>query len=168
VTHSFVRDPEGAITRFDAPGAGTTSGSGSYANTINDAGTIPGGSIDNNLVVHGFIRSSDGTFVTVDAPGAGTGPFNSKLNLSQGTIASSTNLAGTTAGSYVNANYVGHGFVRFHPGRITTYDVPGQGTGPGQGVAAIGTINEEGAVIGWYADANGAYHGFIYDGEDDD
>jgi len=41
VTHGFVRDPEGAITSFYGPGAGTTKGTGSFANMINDAGTIP-------------------------------------------------------------------------------------------------------------------------------
>jgi hypothetical protein len=165
VTHGFVRNPEGAITRFDASDAGTVAGFGSAANMINDAGTIPGFSLDNNGVSHGFIRGNDGTFVTFDAPGAGTGAI--KGNIVQGTFADATNLAGTTAGTYTDANYVNHGFVRSRHGRITTFDMPGEGTGPGQGVFAVGSINSDGAVVGWYVDANGANHGFIYEREDD-
>ena len=44
---------------------------------------------------------------------------------------------------------------------LITFDVPGEGTGS-QGVTAVNSINEEGAVVGWYVDGNGAYHGFIY------
>jgi probable HAF family extracellular repeat protein len=62
---------------------------------------------------------------------------------------------------------VSHGFVSSRHGRITTYGVRGEGTGLGQGVVAVGSINAEGAVIGWYVDANGANHGFIYQSEDE-
>lgn len=62
---------------------------------------------------------------------------------------------------------MGRGFVRFRDGRITTFDVPGQGTGSGQGVTATNSINDEDAAVGWYVDAEGAYHGFIYRSEDD-
>ena len=160
VAHSFVRDPEGAITSFDGPGAGTTKGNGSVAQMINDAGTIPGVSLDNNGLNHAFIRYSDGTFVTFDVTGAGTAS-------GQGTLATTTNVAGITAGNYFDANGVGYGFVRFRDGRITTFDVKGQGSSLGQGVTAINSINDEGAAVGWYVDAKGAYHGFIYQTEDD-
>jgi hypothetical protein len=123
---------------------------------INDAGTIPGVSVDNNGVNHAFIRNSDGTFVTFDVTGAGT-------NSGQGTIAAATNLAGTTAGNYFDASGVGHGLVRSRDGKITTYDAPGSG----HSIAAVGSINADGAVVGWYVDANGVFHGFIYRAEDD-
>ena len=165
VFHCFVRDPHGAITSFDGPGSGTIAGGGSVVETLNDAGTTPGVSMDNNGVDHGFIRYSDGTFVSFDVAGAGTGPIQN--GIAQGTIAAATNMAGTTAGNYTDANYVAHGFVRSRHGRITTYDVPGEGSGFGQGVVGVGQINDEGAVVGWFVDANGAYHGFIYQGEDD-
>jgi hypothetical protein len=58
--------------------------------------------------------------------------------------------------------------LRSRHGRITTCDMPGQGNGAGQGVAVVGTINDEGAMVGWYVDANDANHGFIYQSEDDD
>jgi len=155
VIHGFVRDPEGTITSFDGPGAGTTNGNGSVGEMINDAGTIPGVSLDNNGLNHAFIRYSDGTFVTFGVMGAGTAP-------GQGTLATAANVSGTTARIYVDAKGVNHGFVRSRQGSITTFDVPGEGTGSGQGVTAVNSINAGAAVLGWYVDSNGAYHGFVY------
>jgi hypothetical protein len=91
---------------------------------------------------HAFIRYSDGTFVTFDVTGAGTAS-------GQGTLATTTNVAGITAGNYFDANGVGYGFVRLGDGRITTFDVKGQGSSLGQGVTAINSINDEGAAVGW-------------------
>src|SRR5712671_1761069 len=42
---------------FDAPGAGTGSGQGTFPNGINEPGTITGYYIDNNDVSHGFLRT---------------------------------------------------------------------------------------------------------------
>lgn len=155
VLHGFVRDPEGAITTFDGPDAGATSGNGSVAEMIDDAGTIPGVSLDNNGLNHAFIRYSDGTFITFGVTGAGADP-------GQGTLATVVNVAGTSGGNYIDENGVGYGFVRFRDGSISTFDGPGQGTGSGQGVTATNSINDEGVAVGWYLDANGANHGFIY------
>jgi len=162
VTHAYLRDPNGAITSFDAPGAGTAAGQGSYFNMINDAGTIPGVSIDSNFVQHGFILSRDGTLVTVDVTGAGTGQY-------QGTLTSAVSMAGIAGGNYFDAVGVSHGFVRSRHGKITTFDAPGEGTSAGQGLAAVNSITKGGAAVGWYIDGNGAFHGYIYQyrGEDD-
>jgi hypothetical protein len=43
------------------------------------------------------------------------------------------NPAGVIVGSYTDASTVNHSFVRDANGAITTFDVPGAGTGPGQG-----------------------------------
>jgi hypothetical protein len=40
VSHAILRDPEGAITSFDAPGADTATGQ--LLQHDNDAGMIPG------------------------------------------------------------------------------------------------------------------------------
>jgi hypothetical protein len=105
VIHGFVRDSEGTITSFDGPGAGTTMGNGSVGEMINDAGTIPGVSLDNNGLNHAFIRYSDGTFDAFGVTGAGTAP-------GQGTLATAANKAGITGGNYFDTNGVSHGFVR--------------------------------------------------------
>jgi uncharacterized membrane protein len=57
VDHGFVRAPDGSITTFDTPGAGTGSGQGTFPNGINEPGTITGYYIDNNDVIHGFLRT---------------------------------------------------------------------------------------------------------------
>ena len=44
--------------------------------------------------------------------------------------------------------------------RITTFDVPGAGTGPFQGTSPQG-INAAGAVTGEYVDASDVNHGFV-------
>ena len=40
--HSFVRDPDGRVTDFEAPRAGTGTFQGTLANTINSEGMITG------------------------------------------------------------------------------------------------------------------------------
>ena len=44
--------------------------------------------------------------------------------------------------------------------KIITYEVPGAGTGAGQGTQAFG-VNLSGEVAGFYTDANGVNHGFL-------
>ena len=61
--HGFLRDPNGYITSFDAPGAGIGPGQGTVAYAINDAGVIAGAFQDANSVYHGFLRYPDGFFV---------------------------------------------------------------------------------------------------------
>ena len=53
--HGYVRSPDGTITEFDAPGAGTGAGQGTIGGLINDSGVIAGGYIDANGVSHGFL-----------------------------------------------------------------------------------------------------------------
>jgi hypothetical protein len=92
-----------------------------------------------------------GMFITFDAPGAGTGFF-------QGTFPASINEAGDITGNYVDANGVGHGFVRASNGSFTTFDVPG-GTTTG-----ASSINPAGSVTGAYTylnDPNFVSHGYL-------
>jgi hypothetical protein len=58
VQHGFVRAPDGRITEFDAPGAGSVAGSyeGTVPLAINAAGEITGAYFDNNYVLHAFLR----------------------------------------------------------------------------------------------------------------
>ena len=94
-----MREPDGHITTFDAPGAGATAG----GSAINALGAIAGSFSDANNVNHGFVRSPDGTFTTIDAPGA--------EEVAGGTYPAGINLEGTVAGSYGDANGGNHGFV---------------------------------------------------------
>src|SRR5438874_12600755 len=62
------------ITKFDAPGAGTALGQGTYANGMNTPGAVTGFIRDANAARHGFLRAPDGTFTIYDDPAAGTCP----------------------------------------------------------------------------------------------
>src|SRR5215475_15773110 len=130
VRHGFIRSHDGRFTIFDAPGAGTGAGQGTRAYSTNASGSITGHFTDSADTAHGYVRSNQGVITVFDAPGAGTGinrgtfPFNSPNLISPD---------GTITGYYVDSAFVNHGFVRDANGAITTFDVPGAGTGATQG-----------------------------------
>ena len=150
------------FTTFDAPGAGTGSGQGTIPGSNNSVGAITGWFIDPSGVNHGFLRAPDGTITTFDAPGAGAGP-------GQGTLTFTNNPVGAVAGIYIigaglpgffGTSGVSHGFLRAPDGTITTFDVPGAGTGSGQGTVAFAP-NPAGAIAGYNIDASTVAHGFL-------
>ena len=151
--HGYVRNPDGTIATFDAPGAGTGSGQGTYTWAINPAGTTAGASQDNNGVYHGLLRAADGTITMFDAPAAGTGN-------GQGTQAEGIDPTGAVTGYYTDANNVSHGYLRTVDGKFTFFDAPGAGKGSGLGTFPM-TNNSTGMVTGYYVDGGGVYHGFV-------
>jgi hypothetical protein len=156
VRHGFLRVPNGTITTFDAPGAGTGPFQGTFPFNINPAGTIAGDYTDASGVAHGFVRAPGGIITTFDAPGAGTGA-------GQGTFTATEeglNPAGALAGLIIDGSNVLHGFMRAPNGTITTFDAPGAGTGPGQGTDTAG-ITAARAIAGYYIDGSNVYHGFL-------
>jgi hypothetical protein len=56
VNHGFVRTPDGTITLFDAPDAGTGVNQGTLPIGVNPAGVIAGWYRDSNGLSHGFLR----------------------------------------------------------------------------------------------------------------
>ena len=66
------------ITVFDAPGAGTGLGKGTFPynspQLINPNGAITGYYVDSVGALHGFLRDEKGVIATYDVPAAGTGP----------------------------------------------------------------------------------------------
>lgn len=157
VTHGMMRSPDGKLTAFDAPGAG----SGIYQGTgcpgctmgVNFFGVIVGTYIDSNNVSHGFLRDPNGEFTTFDAGGAGTGQFQGTGCFADCPIR--INDSGEITGSYLDSGGVQHGFVRTAEGSFVTIDPPGSaGTQPE-------SINDSGVITGFYVDANGVYHGFL-------
>jgi hypothetical protein len=157
VHHSFVRNAEGKLKAFDDPRAGT----GSYQGTgcpgcnlgLNQWGAIAGIYSDVKSVNHGFLRSPDGKFTTFDAPGAGTGSYQGTGCPSDCPV--SINDRGAITGSYWDANYVSHGYLRSPDGKIVTVDPVGSTYTFPDG------INDFGSITGYYTDANGVYHGFL-------
>lgn len=86
------------ITTFDAPGAGTGAGQGTFAERINAAGVIAGDSTDSSYVSHGYVRAANGTITTFDVSG-------------QGTWAYGINTAGVITGPSVDGSSVYHGYL---------------------------------------------------------
>jgi hypothetical protein len=152
VFHGLLRAPDGTITSFDAPGAGTALGQGTlvvFADGISPVGAIAAGYVDANGVAHAAVRGRDGTFTEFDVqPGS---PFTDNSGITP---------AGTVMSFYADANFTYHGYVRAPDGTITLFDVPGAGTGPFQGTVPE-NINASGAITGAVVDSAGVSHGFL-------
>jgi uncharacterized membrane protein len=56
VQHGYVRDPNGRITKFSVPGAGTGNSQGTVPFANNSTGAITGYYVDSNGLYHGFLR----------------------------------------------------------------------------------------------------------------
>jgi hypothetical protein len=152
VSYGFVRSADGTFTTFSAPNAGNGAypyHQGTYALSINTAGTIAGYYTDANGLSHGFTGTAGGTITSFDPIG------------SAGTYGESINAAGAIAGYYVD-DVAGayHGFVRTVDGAITSFDAPGAGTASARGTQAW-SINTAGTIAGYYSDASGLDHGFV-------
>jgi len=158
VNHGYLRAADGDITEFDAFGAGTGSGQGTYIGGIDPPDTILGLFLDSNNVWHGLLRTVDGTITEFDVEGAGN-------SSGQGTRPANINSSGAIAGGYIDANNVSHGFARAADGAITKFDVRGAGTGAGQGTFPY-CNNPAGAITGWEIDKNNVFHGFLRTGTD--
>lgn len=150
VFHGFIRSLFGAITTFDAPGAGNGAFQGTIATCINPQGTVAGFYIDQNSVAHGFVRSRSGAIASFDPP-ASIYTFTSVTPAT----GSCVNAAGAITGAYLDANQTYHGFLRDPNGNITTFDAPGAIS-----TQAIG-MNAAGKIVGIYQDASGALHSFV-------
>ena len=70
------------------------------------------------------------------------------------------NAPGMVTESTSDPSDVNHGFVRGKDGAITTFDVPGAGTGPGQGTIPLSN-NPADEITGYYIDASNVTHGFL-------
>jgi hypothetical protein len=70
------------------------------------------------------------------------------------------NPMGAVTGSFVDSSNVSHGFVRALNGVITTFNLVGAGTGPGQGASPF-CNNPAGAITGYYLDSSNVFHGFL-------
>jgi hypothetical protein len=109
--HGFVRDKEGNITSFDAPGASLTVPTGIRPND-----DIVGYFVDQNGV-HGFVRDHQGDFATFDVPSVDrTGVIGVNAN---GEITGAACCIGSLEFPLNNL-----GYVRDHQGSITTFYGP--------------------------------------------
>ena len=141
----FVRDhPKGTITIFEAPNVCQTE-NGTFATGINARGLVVGTYEDANCeTFHGFLRSPDGAFTTIDVPGA------------VATECDAINPGGAISGVYFTSSAF-FGFLRSPNGNFTTYSAPAGSFGPNDKA-----ISPTGAITGFYSDANGVSHGYLW------
>jgi hypothetical protein len=132
------------FTSFDAPGAGTCAGCGTFPLFITPQGLISGYDVDNTGASHGFLRGLNGNIVIYDAPGG-----------SMGTQVWSMTPGGLFTGAYVDASGNVHGFVASTRGYFVSFDPP-------DSVFTFSTnINPQGETAGYYFDADGFVHTFV-------
>jgi len=153
--HGFIRYHDGSYVNFEAPGVGEN-GIGTFGYSINNWGAVSGVYLDSNLAYHGFVRDPSGKITDFDVQGAGTGAFQGTYPCEETCI----NSWGEVAGFYYDGNNATHGFVREPGGKITMIDIPGAGTGAGQGTV-VASINDAGTTTGYWADPNYFYYAFI-------
>jgi uncharacterized membrane protein len=159
VRHGFLRDSSGSITILDAPGAVAEVNFGTDILGMNPSGTIVGGigvGVVNGIgATHSLVRTADGTYTIFDPPQAG----------GHSSLAEAINDSGTVVGIYRDANLVRHGYLRQPDGTFVSFDDPNAAQLP-LSATSLGTdprgINVNGAVAGFYTDANGVRHGFIW------
>jgi hypothetical protein len=168
LSHGFIRAANGTIATFDPANVTASIGQNSYnqyigtlPTSIDTAGDIAGSYTDTNGARHSFVRSASGVITSFDPPGTDPSPCPSgNTVVICGSGASAINDAGQIVGVYIDADGVGHGFLRAANGNITSIDVPNAGTGSNQGTAAF-AINAAGTIAGTYVDTNSVLHGFV-------
>jgi probable HAF family extracellular repeat protein len=141
---------QGRYTAFDVP-FGQSGGDGT---AIDNRGQIVGGYVDPATnCLRGFLRDGRGRFARIDVPAA-NGSSTQPMRI---------NDRGVVVGSYrpdpsCQDAVQARGFVRDERGRYSTIQVPGavrtQATG----------VNNRGQVVGDYLTADGAVHGYRWDG----
>jgi hypothetical protein len=160
VPHGFLRNTDGTLITFDAPGAGTDFFQGTQAVAINPRGVITGIYTDLNFVNHGFLRAGDGTLTTFDPPGFINifAPFSFGPDLS---ITPDGVITGTyfepISGNPFGGNY--RVFVRATDGTFTTFDAA---TYPPCCIWSFPSgMNPAGTITGSFNDGFSINHGFV-------
>ena len=146
VTHGFLRTPSGSFTTIDVPGSTFT-----YATGITPGGVIIGWYGDASGGDHGFLRALDGSITSFDLPPGG---LIFPLWIALGPPPS-VNPAGAIAGSYFDASFVEHGFLRTRDGTFTTIDFPGAFF-----TEAL-AINPAGVIVGDFCNAVTCFQSFV-------
>ncbi len=142
--HGFTLVLPNSFTPENFPGAAQTQVIG-----INNTGWTDGFYVDQAGVTHGF--TFNGTYTTVDSPGTA---FNQLLGINDG----------LTAVGYSSLDPTGMTLQRSYMVSGTTFTyLDGFLPGGTQNNQAVG-INNAGLVVGFYADAAGTFHGYLFNG----
>ncbi len=144
--HGFVRDAAGSVTTIDVAGAT----GGTFPEAINASGEVAGQYFDSSTS-HSFVRDASGNITTFDPSGS---IFSGALSINdKGVIVGTWEQVETPYNAF-------HGYERDQLGDITSYDVPGTGTGNGSYTEG-GYVNKSGEIAGTYITVGGAYRGYV-------
>jgi probable HAF family extracellular repeat protein len=138
--HGFVRQVDGELIPFEPPGAVSSQG---YH--INDLGEIGGDWSDPNTF-HGMLQHPGGKVVTFDVPNA---------TVTFGGLGQALNLEGSFAGTYADANFGTHGYIRYANGKFAEFTAPRGGTSNFNGTSSF-SINLPGTVVGLSFEPDGS------------
>ncbi len=182
VQHGFIRETNGTFTTLDGPGQNYT-----YAWRINDAGQVNGYWFEDPFFITSFRRATNGVLTTNVFAGSPVGTVTRGMNEAgdtagwkwdenyvlqgvvfaggatnvftvagwENTLPGDINNLGDIAGTVNNGFTNTAGFFRRANGDTVTFNPPGAVE-----VEVFG-MNDLGQVVGEYADAGGARHGFI-------
>jgi hypothetical protein len=185
-SHGFVRAADGTVTIFDPEGA-----TGDWPTSINSQGAITGFYYDNQSRIFGYVRDPRGDITTFSISGSQAVPegINKKgviagyyapgserrgfVRAADGTVTTfdgsrhahvttvrGINVKGSITGYWQIYHGRFQGFIRKASGHSVTFDAPNAGTGRGQGTSPL-SINNSGAITGWYIDSGYQHHGFL-------
>jgi hypothetical protein len=146
-TQAVSPAPQGTFTTFDPPGSTFT-----FPSAITPTRVIIGSYGDASGVTHGFLRARDGSITSFDAPPGG---FIGGSFYIYGGPPPSVNPAEAITGTYFDASFVEHGFLRTRDGTFTTIDFPGAFF-----TEAL-AINPAGVIVGDFCNADTCYQGFL-------
>ncbi len=149
---ALVRDGNGFIDVFDAPGADRGNNLGTRAYAMNSSGDVVGFYNGVNKPRTGFIRDRRGNFTILRTPGP---PLRDPGRV---LFASSINDAGVVSGIFTDEVGLNHGFIRNRGGRISIFDVPrmvSTTTGSGCCQQGYGSLNQAGDLVGVATDVTG-------------
>ena len=138
----------------ESGGEYTTLSQGAYALGINNSGEIVGVNYVGNNDSEGFLYSN-GIYTNLNDGLAGVG----------GTYSFAINNSGQVLGDYYDANDDVHGFIYNSNGTYTDITDPlaaESASGAGVSGTHAEAFNNAGQVVGYYVDASGGVHGFIY------
>ena len=150
----YYNSGSGDSAFVESGGEYTTLSQGAYALGINNSGEIVGVNYVGNNDSEGFLYSN-GIYTNLNDGLAGVG----------GTYSFAINNSGQVLGDYYDANDDVHGFIYNSNGTYTDITDPlaaESASGAGVSGTHAEAFNNAGQVVGYYVDASGGVHGFIY------
>ena len=136
-----------SFTSFDAPGAGSGIGQGTFPVAINSEGVIAGYYIDSSFVSHGFVRQANGRIIQFIPP-----------NMSNVFIYGINNGGQVLGKGSTTVRPIEQvAFIRYPDGTYTIISIAGSADLAGT------AINNKGEVAGYYLGADGFWRSFVRD-----